>query len=223
VSLTYLGADISSRADVESAVDFVMQPLLPASSRSIISTTTDIALTPPLYVDDLHDQHFLFQINPALSDTAKSILDLSSTIEHALRFQLPLDPDLLDKEVIFIQRSLLVCDTSAFTAFEKAFRFAAMIYVKSLTRPIANIARTSQILTAKLHTELMLVKEEPTPLLRWIHFMGFMASLKTSSKRLSFLEGLPIRDWHETREDLAKVLWVDQIHDSFSEELWLSI
>jgi hypothetical protein len=211
----------STRADVDTAVDFVMQPLLPVYSMPVEMASSSSPLTPPDYADDLQDRHFLFQVNPALSDSARSILNLSNTIESALTHQLPLDPNHLDQEAVSIQRSLLVCETIAFNAFDKAFRLAAMIYMKTLTRPIATIAQTSRILAEQLRTQLTLAKGPSTPLLRWMHFMHLLASRRDSIEYSQSSEELPHCDWLEIRKDLVQVLWVGQIHDSIGEAIWL--
>jgi hypothetical protein len=220
VSLTCLAANVSLRADVESAVDFVTPPLLPPSERVVETLVPSFASNPSLNTVNLPVRLFLFQIDPKLSETARSIIHLSNTIDDALINQRPLDPDHIDQEAIFIQRSLLVCNAIDFTAFDSAFRLAAMIYVKSITRPVEMISRTSQRLIGNLQKQLILVDEPSTPLLRWMYFMGSLASLEGSVERSWFLQVLPMCKWSELRKDLRDILWVGEIHDCFGEALW---
>jgi hypothetical protein len=207
------------RADIEGAVDFVSAPYLPVVERTERTTSFSIPNSP--LDEQPQNSTFLFQINPCQASIARDILNLNRTIEQALTHKLPLDPDYLDQEAIFIQHSLLVCNTTTIGPFDHAFRIAALIYVKSLIRPVATIVQTSRILAEKLQAQLILARAHPTPLMNWMFFMGLMVSTKGSDEQAWFRGGLFTCDWPEMKADLKQVLWIDQIHDEFGEALWL--
>jgi hypothetical protein len=198
-----------------------MLPLLPAVQRPAHTTTGDVVLDSLHAIEQAQDFPFLVQIDTVLSDIAQDIINLSNTIQSAMALFLPLDPERLDQDAIFIQQSLLACEISGPSQLNHAFRIAALIYVKSLTRPVAAIAQTSQILAAKLQAQIILADAPSTPFLNWMHFIGFMASAKNSIERVWFLRGLGDRDWVDLRGELKQVLWVSEVHDEFGEALWL--
>jgi hypothetical protein len=164
---------------------------------------------------------FLLQIDPVLLDIARDIKELGNILQSAMAQSLPLDPERIDQEAIFIQQSLLACESSSLSHLDHAFRIAALIYVKSLTRPIAKIAQSSEILAAKLQARLVLAEGSSTPLLDWMHFMGLIASEKGSVERAWFSRGLSDRDWVDLRDELNQALWIGEIHDELGEALWL--
>ncbi|KAF2426258.1 hypothetical protein EJ08DRAFT_700014 [Tothia fuscella] len=210
------------RADIESAVDTNALPLLAYTAPSKTSIPL-AAFRGSTYLGSHLYENLISHLHPILAQIAKDISELSFTLEHSFHHAVLLNPYSLDEDATNIQHALLTCYSTDFEPLDHAGRIAALVYVKSLLRPMSTLAKTSKILCKQLADTMVGLEDGSTILARWIAFMGLMSSLPGSAERDLFTSKVNQCGWEETKTDLKKILWVDAIHSSVAKEIWSEV
>lgn len=222
------------RTDIDGSVDSVMAPTLPQIGRSRLSTYSSM----PADRIALHSDEFLnilttSGLSPQLFRTFSEIHCLSHAVNYvAAHEKLSINPVCLDEDTLSIQYDLLTIPHIDDIA--EACRLGALIYMKSITRPMWTVLRTSEVLVVRLKASLDGINDEPTasPLLVWLCFMGGIACESGTSERMWFADKLArlrlllpdeVSGWPSVRLILKGILWIDNLHDRLGQALWHEI
>ena len=142
-----------------------------------------------------------------------------------------LHPQSFDEDSLIIFHALLANPTIEEDSIIKACRLAALLYLKSLTRGMDHLARTSKLLADKLKaaSEGIVPTLIPIPLLLWIFYIGGVATKSTPEQtwfkqKLEnlFVREPELRDVEGAKAMLEQLLWVDFVHEAPLRGLWAS-
>lgn len=155
---------------------------------------------------------------------------LSYTLEKAFAHNTLIHPIAFEEELMLIQRELLSACHNEESRMTRAFCLGALIYTKSLTRPISVLPRSSGVLVQQLQASLGTITPRVAPLLLlWLFCMGGIASPLGTVKRTWFMGKLAnvantllghLPEWIAVRQALRKISWIDEIHDGPGRSLW---
>jgi len=171
-------------------------------------------------------------LSPWLISIFCDIFCLSHAINYSVTHGgLSINPICLDEDMLLIQHDLLDSPHIVESSVADACRLGALLYMKTITRPMWTVLRTSGALVGRLQASLDTIDSESTatPLLIWLLFMGGITCGCRTSERTWFVEKLAsviaslseeLSDWASVRRTLKTVLWVDSLHDGLGQALW---
>lgn len=162
-----------------------------------------------------------------LIDIFSDLHMLSVTLERAIVQRVRISQRGFDEETLNLFHDLLSVDCRRLKHLGTALRYAALIYVSTLTRtqpfPSYFSSKMSRVLAEEVES---LGDTTKSNMLVWAVFMGNMAATSTP-EQLRFrhmlsamLESLDIAGWHECQNRLQYVCWIPAVHDEQGQNLW---
>lgn len=172
------------------------------------------------------------RVSPTVADSLVELSELSFAIEHAMDTRTVLDPLIFEQGSLCLQYDLLSYAISSAAGLDKACALGALVYLQTLTRSAPFMRSSSQALSNELKVSLkhLDVFEIDSSLVFWLFVMGGLVSSETS-ERDWFRQRLRDRQasltevitWESMKSQLMSVLWIDRIHDSLGEALWVDL
>ena len=224
-----------TRADVEGSTDCVVSPYLVPFKRSMPPTYSMLVSPNPLSSVDTIQCSLAHCITcKELQDISFELLRLSFAIDHVLNnTETPLHPRALDEDFMELQHKLLLWEKEEKSVYDEGFQIGALIYAKSVTRPINIIPSHTKVLVRKLVAALtgMHQKSAPRQLTIWLCLMGCIAVTQQSSQRAWFVNYLAaaisldgeLSTWEDLESVLANMPWVKQIHETLFKQAWSEV
>ena len=221
-----------TRADVEGATDCVVSPYLVPFKRSMPPTYSMLLSPNPLSSVDTIKCSLAHCITcKELQDISFELLRLSFAINHVLNnTETSLHPRALDEDFMELQHKLLLWENAKKTAFDEGFKLGALIYAKSVTRPINIVPNHTKALVQKLTDTLTSMHQNSAPktLVIWLCLMGYIAVTPQSSQRAWFVNYLAaatsldgeLSTWEDIETLLAHMPWVRHIHETLFKQAW---
>lgn len=171
-------------------------------------------------------------VSPTVADSLGELSELSFAIEHAMYSKAVLDPLNYEQATLCLQYDLLTYAISSTAGLNKACALGALVYLQTLTRSAPFMSSSSQALSSELKVSLLHldVFEIDSSLVFWLFVMGGLVSSETS-ERDWFRQRLRDRQasrtevitWKSMKSQLMSVLWIDRVHDSLGEALWVDL
>jgi hypothetical protein len=211
------------RSDIEGAVDTLTTPLFPP----VPPTSSQLI---PVAQSNPHS--ISTSLDSTLATIAKDIADFTILLGDLLAYHIPVDPVELDEHLMIFFHRLLSFTPSSLNHLDNAFKIAVMLFLKALMRPLETLAQTSSFLASTLKQSLNHVRDAPRSLTLWLGFWGMLASKEGSEERTWFTDRILVDimilkgrmcAWDEIRPDLAKVFWMGEMFDTYSQKLWMEI
>jgi hypothetical protein len=163
------------------------------------------------------------------------IHQLSITLQYAYeRGHAPVDPLALEEDTMILQRELLAILLLEFSddGPDKACLLGALLYLKTLTRPLASWTHASKALAKRLRSSLEDYSTRSridSRLLGWMLLLGMMSSVESTLEHTWFVDVLrkttseffgELPAWPAIVPDLESISWVSGIHDESGKAHW---
>jgi hypothetical protein len=161
------------------------------------------------------------------------LLLVTDAIKHALSQKAALlDPRSLDEDFVLLQHELLTTTNIHKTGLTEACRLGALLYIRSITRPIDPVPKHPRPLVRNLGSTLATIDETAAttimPLLLWLIFMGGIATGDGTAQRSLFASKLAsltvshdeLSAWDGIKSVLEETLWLQPIHEKACLRLW---
>ncbi|KAH8879796.1 hypothetical protein GQ53DRAFT_738107 [Thozetella sp. PMI_491] len=208
------------RGILDVAVDSDTRPLLHYECHSV-------QMPSPVVVSRIQWPPNLEEEMVRIAQELSYLNDFIEQASHGAR----LDPKSFDNQVFGVQQRLLHQSQEG-SHENEAVRIALLLYVKSLTRPLAQLTVTSSRLTSKLRNLIDRRFETTSSLMLWLLFMWGLCAVKSRAdeawiRNKILAEGCggmeKSSSWGVVRRELKRVLWVGSVHDAVGSTLWARI
>jgi hypothetical protein len=147
------------------------------------------------------------------------------------------EPLALEEDIMSIQRELLelLILEPGQDGPSKACLLGALLYIKTLTRPLASWSQSFKALVKRLKASLNdynILDIMDSNLRTWLLVLGLMTSIEATSERAWFLNLLRDRaaknlwwllTWQDIAPNLESISWVPEIHDGAGKTYWAMV
>jgi hypothetical protein len=166
-------------------------------------------------------------LNIELIDVMFAIYQLSSTIGSAIKRGIEISERAFNEDTMNILHDLLSQSGLGTTCLNNACKYAALVYMSTLTIQAPLSAAACCNVAGALLTELEGLEpiSHNNNLALWMTFMGGLASSATVERpRFRLRLASTCRDtWDECKDILERICWIGKVHDEAGELLWTKI
>lgn len=218
------------RALLNPAIDYLSRPRWPRLERD--TPSLHATLSPDCDRDSSHAFSLMrSRLDSTLYEVMTRVKSLSDAINYAIEHSTPVHPFSLDQDIMLIQHDLLSRDGDPSANLSGAFRLAALVFTRLLTReaplPLVNSETLPNAMTG-LSWKIPVVPEDA--ILRfWCFFMGALAAQQPNNKKLLLEDvkksclSLRISAWEAARSHLSQIAWITPAFDDEGFELWQQV